>query len=405
MEPCSSNNPKLSNVLSCICKMESPTRAKIAQHLSLSRTTLSSLVKELFRLHLVVEAEGTEEEKKNGRPGVILSLDPDTWFSCGAAFDQNAWTFVLTNLLGTVVYKNQIAIDEDPVRPISPMRALEVLVVGLKEAVKACPGRVLPMVGIGVPGYINRNKGTITYAYDVGWSDVHVSDYIKDTLGFPVDILNRHMTAGLAESRIGEGKAMRDMVYLGISTGLITCNFCNGEFLFGQNCNQGEIGHTIIDPNGSLCSCGKRGCLQTVASQTALFRHILEHYGGESGSFCNGYPTLDEIYHMASEDPGSVCAFELRKVIEYIAIVCSNLINMYNPDRIVIGGPVSSLFKGRFRDELIEKIQEIVIPHPFSSSMIRMSTLMPFGSAIGAAFLVSDKKLQLVSSCQSDVMP
>ena len=89
-------NSNLQNVLNCVYKMESPTRARIAQRLGLSRTALTSLVNELFELDLLSEKE--TEEHKNGRPGVILAPNTSTWFACGASFDQNTWSFVILNL-------------------------------------------------------------------------------------------------------------------------------------------------------------------------------------------------------------------------------------------------------------------------------------------------------------------
>jgi len=384
-------NTNLINVLDCIYRMEFPTRAKIAQKLNLSRTTVSSLVRELFSLKLATDKE--TEEHKNGRPGVILAPDNSTWFSCGTSFDQNTWNYVLTNLSGDVVYKKSLVIEDDPIKPISSNRALDYLVSGLQEAIKACPGKLLPRIGIGLPGYVDRNSGSILFAADLGWQTVPVSETVQDSFGIKSYVMNRHMTAGLAESRIGAGKFTKDMIYLGISTGLITCHFCNGEFLIGQNYNQGEVGHTIIDPNGPVCSCGKHGCLQAVASQTALCNNIKNHFSEPMHD-----PSIEEIYRLANEDPDSVYAHELNKTIRYMAMLCSNLINMFNPERVVIGGPLSLLFKDRIFDELENQIASFVIPHPFDKSLIRTGTLVPWGSSIGASYLVSDDKLNLVCS-------
>lgn len=374
--------------------MESPTRARIAQRLDLSRTALTSLVNELFELNILVEKE--TEEHKNGRPGVILAPNTSSWFACGASFDQNTWSFVILNLMGEVVYKSTVQIDSDPIKTVSSDYAVDCLVKALPNVLNQCPGKLLPMIGIGVPGFIDKEQGMIEYASDLGWRNVRISKAVEDAIGLPVTILNRHMTSGLAESRIGAGVHTKDMVYLGISTGLIACNFCDGDFLIGSNYNLGEVGHTIIDPYGTRCTCGKKGCLQAVASQTALCNNIRSHYG-DSWPFSSFTPSLEEIYDIASKEPNSICAKELSVTIRYIGILCSNLFNLFNPDRIVIGGPVSALFKGRLLDELENVITESVVPHHFEKSMIKTSMLQPWGSSIGAGFLVLDSVLSLVS--------
>lgn len=387
-------NSNLQNVLNCVYKMESPTRARIAQRLDLSRTALTSLVNELFELNILVEKE--TEEHKNGRPGVILAPNTSSWFACGASFDQNTWSFVILNLMGEVVYKSTVQIDSDPIKTVSSDYAVDCLVKALPNVLNQCPGKLLPMIGIGVPGFIDKEQGMIEYASDLGWRNVRISKAVEDAIGLPVTILNRHMTSGLAESRIGAGVHTKDMVYLGISTGLIACNFCDGDFLIGSNYNLGEVGHTIIDPYGTRCTCGKKGCLQAVASQTALCNNIRSHYG-DSWPFSSFTPSLEEIYDIASKEPNSICAKELSVTIRYIGILCSNLFNLFNPDRIVIGGPVSALFKGRLLDELENVITESVVPHHFEKSMIKTSMLQPWGSSIGAGFLVLDSVLSLVS--------
>lgn len=386
-------NSNLQNVLNCVYKMESPTRARIAQRLGLSRTALTSLVNELFELDLLSEKE--TEEHKNGRPGVILSPNTTSWFACGASFDQNTWSFVILNLLGEVVYRRQVQIDPDPIKTVSSDYAVSCLVDTLPSVLQQCPGKLLPMIGIGVPGFIDKEQGMIEYASDLGWRNVRISKAVEDAIGLPVTILNRHMTSGLAESRIGAGIHTKDMVYLGISTGLIACNFSDGDFLIGSNYNLGEVGHTIIDPYGTRCSCGKKGCLQAVASQTALCNNIRSHYG-DSWPFSSFTPSLEEIYDIATNNPESICAKELSVTIRYIGILCSNLFNLFNPDRIVIGGPVSALFKGILLDELERVITESVVPHHFDKSMIKTSTLQNWGSSIGAGLLVLDNILSLV---------
>lgn len=374
--------------------MPSPTRAKIAKELSLSRTTVSTLVKKLISIKLATEIE--TEEHKNGRPGVLLSPDASTWHACGASFDQNAWTFVIVNLLGDVVYRTSLVIDDNPIKLIPADDAMDALAQGIRNIIESCPGRMFPAIGIGVPGYIDRMSGEISFAADLSWQHVPVSRLIMDKFKVPSIIMNRHMTSGLAESRIGVGKDVRDLVYVGISTGLITCQLCNGNFLFGQNPNQGEIGHTIIDPNGPVCACGKHGCLQAVVSHTALCNKIMSHYENSPSPFTGRVPSLSEIYEIAVNDKKSICAQELKIIIKYVGMLCSNLINMFNPEKIVIGGPVSVLFKGDMLEDLVEQISQFVIPHPFSKSMICTSNMVKWGSAIGAAFLVIDNKLNLV---------
>lgn len=374
---------------------ENLSRAKIAKTLSLSRTTVSSLVNEMIDKELVCELE--LEDHKNGRPGVLLSMNKNVWYAIGAAYEAQAWRFSIVNLQNQVVYENYIEVADN-----SSKSALDTLLTGLVKTINCCPGKLLPKIGIGVPGYIDQKTGVIISASDVGWKGVKVAETVKKKLGLPSIIINRHHAAAIAEARIGEGKDVNELMYIGISTGAIASHVSKGQLVIGDNYNGGEIGHTVVDLNGPLCSCGKHGCLQAVVSENALLSNIAMRYKVSTPSkedavtdaLKSGRPlTLNDVFLSSDSE---ICEEELSRVVNYLGMVCSNLINMFNPDLVVIGSTMARVINQKNFDSLNACIKRYSIPHPYDLSQLRYSSLGLKADSIGSAMLILDQTVSLV---------
>ncbi len=376
------------------------TRANIAKSLDVSRTTASNLVSQLISLDLVAELDSTINGR--GRPAIPLTLSTTTWNALGASFHGNQWHFLLIDLLGHGVLEHIEYVEE-----VSVEQFLEKLFLGLDFMIASAPGKLLPLIGIGTPGLVDTNTGIITRADDLGWKEVNIGQKIKLHTGFDCYAINRHRAAGLAEARFGSGRAIKNLIYIGIGTGISAAFINDGVLLEGANYSAGEIGHMLIDPDGPLCGCGRYGCLQAFSSSQALVRLMQEKYRSlialgetvEQNVLWEAIETKELTGDMIAEEAnkGNLIAVEcMQKIAIQLGIAVSNLINMINPQKIIIGGALGN--SGPLLADLIRKEAALrAMASPFSTVQIEMSNLGNRASALGSASIPLSYKLELVA--------
>jgi glucokinase len=205
-------------------------------------------------------------------------------------------------------------------------------------------------VGVGSPGPIDVHAGVVESPPNLpGWTRVPLGQRIADALELPAFLENDANAAALGEHRFGAGRSTRHMVYVTASTGIGGGFIIDGKLYRGATGSAAEIGHTIILPQGPQCTCGRRGCLEALASGTAIARE-----GAELVS--RGISTL--IVDLAGGDPARVGArvvaqaaaegdTEAQRIIDeamtYLGLGMANLVNLLNPEVLVIGGGLTNM--------------------------------------------------------------
>ncbi len=400
--PLPAESEYLDSVMQAIESRRATTRASIARLLGLSRTSLSTLVGTLLGLDLV--SEQSVETERRGRPAVVLDLDETTWRAVGAEFHSGHWSFVETNLKGTILRSRS---KRTP--GTGPDAFLAELVSGLQEFLGDSGVGVLPAIGIGVPGVVDCDRGTILRADDLGWRSVEVARVVEREIGLPVLLLNRNRASGLAEARFGAGRGVHQLVYIGVGTGISAAFLIDGRLVHGSSFSAGEIGHMTMDTDGPVCGCGKRGCLQVYMSGGALARRA-EMYiadGRPSALARPGRKTL----HLAGE---TVCAQAARgdrlaidcmeEAAHYLGIAIANLVTAFNPDKIVLGGPIGRM-EGPLLDMVAGVARKWAMPHAFGAVSFERGVLGDSVGALGGACRVLDMKLKLAISARNAKEP
>jgi hypothetical protein len=235
-----------------------PSRANIAEYLSLSRTTASTLVNRLSALGIIQEltSEKTGFSRQDGRrrPGIPLQLSKGRWYALGAAFSGDEWRFLIVDLEGHIVKEHTEKVGSFGVEVF-----IKSLLTGLSRMMKAKPGALakpgslLPLIGIGVPGLVDSNAGKIISADDMDWRNVDLGKEVLRRTGIPALIMNRHRLSGLAEARFGADRSIKKLVYIGVGTGMSAAFISEGILMEGASFSAGEIGHILINANGPRC--------------------------------------------------------------------------------------------------------------------------------------------------------
>ena len=235
--------------------------------------------------------------------------------------------------------------------------------------------------------------GVIKTAVDVGWLDVPIAQMVRDALNLETFVANRSKVGALAEFWHGAERGIEDLIYISIGTGVAAGIVHGGELYIGVNSSAGELGHVTILPDGPLCPCGNRGCLQQLVSDAAIAnraRAKMRLQGNsllhaEAGSFPEQI-TADTIFRAAAQqDP---LALEVvQETAAYLGIAVANLINLFNPALIVIGGPVGQAGEVLLTP-LRQAVQQRAMAHPLSATKIVRSSFDAYAGAVGAAVLV-----------------
>jgi glucokinase len=208
----------------------------------------------------------------------------------------------------------------------------------------------LRTIGVGAPGLSDPRTGVIFTSPNLpGWENVRLGDIIGETFGKKVFLINDANAAAVGEFYFGAGRMARNFIYVTISTGIGGGIMIDGRIYAGANGTAGEIGHMTIDPEGPPCGCGNTGCWEQLGSGTALAREarskiaagartsILNHAGGDAEK------VNAEVVHRAAQEGDSLAMELIARTGMYVGIGLANLINIFNPERIVIGGGLSNI--------------------------------------------------------------
>lgn len=229
-------------------------------------------------------------------------------------------------------------------------------------------------VGIGVPGLFDPASGVIERFPNLAgpWAGFPIRTRITEGLGLPVAMINDARAHTLAEHRMGAGRGVTNMVLLTLGTGIGGGIIIDGELYLGTAGSAGEIGHQTIDPDGPVCGCGNRGCVEAYAQAGAITQAA-------------GRDTVEAV--IAGADEGDArCQAALDRAIEHLGIGIANMVTILVPDRVVVGGGISNA-----GDAIMVPLREAIqaripfVPHPRFQLDVRRAALGSGAGAIGAA--------------------
>jgi glucokinase len=206
-------------------------------------------------------------------------------------------------------------------------------------------------IGIGSPGPLNSKTGVVFCPPNLpGWTNVPLRDILEQRTGLPTFVGNDANLAALGEYTFGAAKNYRYAVYITISTGIGAGIIEDGRLLEGAKGAAGEVGHMTIDVNGPVCNCGNIGCWEVMASGTAIGRRAREFLASSNEpslmrELCAGNLALvnAEIVEQAARQGDAVAKQQLQETARYLGAGVTNVLHLYNPEIVVIGGGVAQM--------------------------------------------------------------
>ncbi|MGV3078744.1 ROK family glucokinase [Streptococcus sp. 32226D021BW] len=250
-------------------------------------------------------------------------------------------------------------------------------------------------VGMGSPGVVDSDAGTVIGAYNLNWKTLQlVKEQFETALGLPFFIDNDANVAALGEQWVGAGNNNPNVVFMTLGTGVGGGVIAAGNLIRGVKGAGGELGHITVDFDEPFaCTCGKKGCLETVASATGivnLSRRYADQYAGDAKlkqMIDDGQDvTAKDVFDLAKEGD-DLALIVYRHFSEYLGVACANIAAVLNPAYIVLGGGVSAA--GEFLLDGVRKVfAENSFPQIKESTQIVLATRGNDAGVLGAASLV-----------------
>lgn len=236
-------------------------------------------------------------------------------------------------------------------------------------------------IGVGCPGAVDSSKDKLPRSPNLpGWAGIPFKRILGKATGLPVSVANDANAAALGESIFGTGRTAKDLIYITVSTGIGGGIIINGRLYEGVGSVAGEIGHISIVPEGKKCACGKRGCLEAYASGTA----IAKVYRDAKKKNVRGAKEVG----LAAREGDRLAIQSYRQAAYYLGIGIANLMNILNPEKIVIGGGVLKSAPKIFWQDMIKSAKQHAWPEAFSTTRIVRSQLRGQVGDLGALALV-----------------
>lgn len=322
------------------------SRVQLAEVTMLSTTTITNLISELVDQGIVIESENEEKEngkRSVGRPRTALKLIPNARYAIGVHIGIGLIRVAITNLHAEIICNNFADYNIE-----SPHEEILTLVAQLIEKTTVdsqVDRKRIIGVGFGASGLVDFQSGVNVLAPTLGWHDVPIRDWLSERVHLPVCVDNnvRAMTLGESLFGLGRGVKVLALVYgrIGVGAGFVV----NGEVFRGSAAGAGEIGHTVMIPEGGdLCRCGKRGCLETLVSEQVIIRQaeilaeenqnsILATHLKKQGE----EKPLERIF-AAARDGDKATREMIERCAYYLGIALTNLVNVLNPELILLAG-------------------------------------------------------------------
>lgn len=348
------------------------SRIDVARRTGLSVGTVTSLTRELLDNGLIYEKQ--EGDSRGGRPPILLALQPEGAYVIGAKLTEDHITFALTNLDADVI--GRFTMDNPSVEPEAVANRMADGIHRLVAESKVQRNRLLG-VGIGMAGIVDAETGICVSSPILNWDNVPFAELIEQRTILPVYLDNDVNTLTLVEKLYGAGVGVNHFLTITVGRGVGLGIVVNGQLYRGAG-GAGEFGHTIIDPNGYVCDCGKRGCLETFVGDPWLLRRAAEH------SF--QFSTINELFAAAQNGQQQMIDL-IQQAGQSLGYGIAILVNILNPQLLIFSGEGM-----RYGEMLLQPMRDALYANAMSSLSANLKMhVEPLGDdawARGAAGLV-----------------
>ncbi len=381
-------------VLKTIFGHEQISRAETARVTGLTRTTVSDIVADLIAQGLV--SETGIGQSQGGKNPILLGLREDSRWLIGLNLAQNQFRGAVVNLRGKVRGASSLPVNDTDWDGDAALRLVYQLLDQLVRATK----QPLSGIGVGAPGLINTSEGLVVNAVNLHWQNFPLTRMLEERYRLPVQILNDCQAAAIGEKTYGRDyKDDENLVLINVHHGVGAGIIINGTIFRGDGGFAGEIGHVVVvQEGGETCSCGKRGCLETVASARALLRQTRQAVKTNPQTLLPHDPnsvSLDAI-EKAFKAGDALARDLVLRTGHYLGMAISNLVGALNIQKIVLQGDMTR-FGPPWLEEIRESMMLYSLDRPLRETSVEIGQLGEDAVILGAAAVFANNYSHLIS--------
>ncbi|WP_031127719.1 ROK family protein [Streptomyces exfoliatus] len=358
------------------------SRQDLAAATGLSFATVANLTAELLEAGVLVEAG--HEDSSGGRPRARLAVNAERGALIGVDIAETSVHAELFDLALDVRHSVERPLPPGDVRPADVVERLVGCVEELLRGSGVSRARVLG-VGVSVPGMVEREGGVSSFSPYWSWHEVPLRALLAERLGLPLWLDNPLRASTVAELWFGAGREVDDLVVLTLRAGVGAGIAVDGQLYRGFTNSAGEWGHTCLAIDGRLCTCGNRGCVEAYVSTRGIavtWRELAP--GDERATDPDDAVTVAALARAeAAGDP--VAAEAVDRTGRYLGAAVANLVNLLNPQVLVLGNQVADLLGERLLTATYEAVTRHALPLPHRAATLRRSAVPHNAVTRGAA--------------------
>lgn len=309
------------------------SRVDIARITGLRPGTISAIVNRLIRKGVIFE--GAEGPSSGGRKPTYLNINAENAYVLAIDIGVRDTAYAVSDFNGRILKQRNLITEGDP------HEFIERLAGDIKRLIRSDYGHVkFAGVGVSVPGLIKRETGEVAVSPNLGWRDLPIRSLLEEKLGLPVFVENDANAAAFSELWYGplDEIKVKTLLYILVVDGLGCGLIINGDLHVGSKIGMGGFGHMCIEPNGELCSCGRKGCWETLASESATIARYHRLMSNKNGSITT---SITDIIAQANQGESKAIA-ALTATAEYLGEGIASLAHGLSPETIVIGGDITA---------------------------------------------------------------
>lgn len=353
-------------------QLRSTTRVELSNLLQLNKNTINSIVDELIAAGYVNE-KGLSTTIGLGRKPVMIAFHAANKYAVGATLSASAIHWAVTDL-----YAKPLETFTTLLQNSTPESMVEALCVGVQQLLKRYPSSAWIGFDIGIPGQLNSERGVVLKSSHLQWNQVPFAELLGSRLSVPFRLDHSVKLAALGELWHGFGREADNFAYCSFGDGVGCGIVMGGTLIRGEGNLAGELGHIVIDPQGPLCRCGNRGCLEAIAGIPAIMERLYP-----IGEREKSLDSMNWLFEQLKKGNPAV-EQDIRRTGGVIGRALSHIVNLINPRLIICDGPLMLIADYLF-PIIEEELAACSTPPAYRHVQLVRSTLFPYTGCIGAA--------------------
>ncbi|MGF7048309.1 putative NBD/HSP70 family sugar kinase [Paenibacillus sp. DS2015] len=355
-------------VLDTIRQHNPLSRVRVSEITGLNKATVSNLVLELIDNHLVQEIG--PGQSSGGRKPTMLLFNRGAGHAIGIELSVTHLNGILTDLEDHIIAEQSFALSHHDLPYV--LERMKELILSLIRLAPESPHGIVG-IGVGVPGMVAED-GTVLFAPNLEWENVPLKSLLEETFGIHVTIDNEANAGAQGELHYGAGVDVQHLIYISAGMGIGSGIIFTGELYKGSSGYAGETGHMTIEADGRICSCGNRGCWELYASELTYL---------DPSRKLPAQSTRELIQYAQEHEKSTLALYE--EIGRYLGIGITNIVNSFNPERVIIGGPLSAA-KQWLEPSIQAIVAERTLPYHRQQLQIQFSSLGSRSAMIGASY-------------------